>query len=336
MKILILWLAKHTGLFALSRRLTRRGLRILCYHGIWLGPAHYGNFLFMSAEKFRQRVRFLAKSSYPVISLDEAVAGLEAGTLPDCATVITIDDGWYGTYKHMVPALAEADLPATIYATTYYTDAQRPVFNLAVPYMFSVATKVVVDLSSLGPPFPAAVDLNNPDAREQAARAVIEYGEVDLDGAGRHELCQRLGALIGVDYATLDRDRYFHLMTMEELRDANTSGVDIQLHTHRHRFPSDDLERAAREIEENRSRLSEITPEQRHHFCYPSGIYTPSVWPKLAELGIASATTMEQGIAYPETDKFALARLSDGESVHPLAFEAELAGFNELIRRLRR
>ena len=59
MKIVVFRLAKALGLFALSRWLTRRGLRILCYHGIWLGEGHYGNFLFMSPEVFAGRMAFL-------------------------------------------------------------------------------------------------------------------------------------------------------------------------------------------------------------------------------------------------------------------------------------
>lgn len=336
MKIMVLWLAKHMGLFALSRRLTRRGVRILCYHGIWLGPRHYGNFLFMSPEKFRQRIRFLRNSPYPVISLDEAVSGLAAGTLPDCATVITIDDGWYGTYRHMVPELATAKLPATIYSTTYYTESQTPIFGLAVAYMFSVAPKAMVDLSSLGPVFSDSVDLASPDARELAIQTVMEYGEEELDRTGRHELCGRLGTLIGVDYAELDRNRVFHLMTFDELKDTAARGIGIQLHTHRHRFRTNDPADNEREIEDNRSRLQAISTQPLKHFCYPSGEYEPSAWPQLTKFGIVSATTTDQGLAYADSEALALDRLSDGERVHMLAFEAELAGFNELLRRFRR
>ncbi|MBM3585043.1 MAG: hypothetical protein FJX36_11660 [Alphaproteobacteria bacterium] len=106
MKLALLRAAKAVGLFGLSRLLTRRSLRILCYHGVWLGEGTFGNYLFMRPETFRARMRLLASLGYPVLGLDEAVERLAAGTLPACATVITIDDGWYGTYRHMVDALA--------------------------------------------------------------------------------------------------------------------------------------------------------------------------------------------------------------------------------------
>ena len=134
LKLTVFVLAKYLGLFALSRHLTRRGLRILCYHGIWIGTGHFGNFLFMQPAKFAQRMAFLAKSDFPVLPLAEAVARFRDGTHPDGCTVITIDDGWYGSFKHMVPVLAAEKLPATFYVTTYYAMKQKPVINVALTY----------------------------------------------------------------------------------------------------------------------------------------------------------------------------------------------------------
>jgi len=303
MKRALLRLAKACGLFALSRWLTRRDLRILCYHGIWLGPGQFGDFLYMSADKFRERVRFLEQAPYPVVTLDAAVAGLADGSLPDAATVITIDDGWYGTQAHMVPALAKAGLPATLYSTTYYAETQQPVFHMIVRYMLSVAPAAEVDLSALGPPFAGTVDLAAPGARGGLGAQVIGHGERELDRAGRTDLARRLGELIGVDFATLDAGRVFHMMTLDELRAAPGQGIDVQLHTHRHHFPS--------------------------------GESTPAAFDTLRDLGIASVTTTEQGLVRAGANVYALPRLLDGESVDLVEFEAELSGFGDLVRRLR-
>ena len=67
MKQWIFHLAKYTGLFALCRRITARNLRILAYHGIWLGQGHYGNYLFMSAGKFAARMQKIQALGYPVL-----------------------------------------------------------------------------------------------------------------------------------------------------------------------------------------------------------------------------------------------------------------------------
>ena len=96
---LILRIAKLLGLFILARRRTLGDLRILCYHGAAIGDESlFRPNLFMTRETFEGRMKFLADHRYPVISLNEAVKGLKNGSLPPAATVITIDDGWYGTY----------------------------------------------------------------------------------------------------------------------------------------------------------------------------------------------------------------------------------------------
>ena len=116
---------KEGLLFALSRRVSRKSLRILAYHGLWTTPGYqYGNHLFMQPEQFEQRMTWLRNSRYPVLPLDEAVQRLDDGSLPDHAVVITIDDGWSSTYTHMLPILEGLGLPATVYVTTWYADHQ--------------------------------------------------------------------------------------------------------------------------------------------------------------------------------------------------------------------
>ena len=111
MKLLILRLARLFGLFRIARRLTGKDLRILGYHGIWFLRGHFGNRLFMSAAEFDSRMKWLSKSPYKVLSLDQAIERISKGTLETQCVVVTIDDGWYGTYRYMLPALSGPLLP---------------------------------------------------------------------------------------------------------------------------------------------------------------------------------------------------------------------------------
>jgi peptidoglycan/xylan/chitin deacetylase (PgdA/CDA1 family) len=335
MKILILRTAKAFGLFALSRWLTRRGLRILCYHGIWLGEGHYGNFLFMSPQKFADRMAFLAAAGYPLLPLDEAVGRLKAGSLPPGATAVTIDDGWHGTYRYMLPALEAHGLPATVYVTTYFAERQYPVFDLVVRYLLDRGEGRQLDLSDLGVPGGGTVRLDTAVARAEAGEKIMIYGNEGLDAEERHAFGARLAAALDQDYGALVRDKVFHLMSAEELADAVGRGLDIQLHTHRHRTPLGDPDGLAREIADNRARLEPIAGHSLHHFCYPSGVYDRHIWPQLAALQIESATTIEQGLNFPGAEPLGLKRLLDGQEVELIEFEAELCGFVELTRLLR-
>ena len=55
----------------------------------------------------------------------------------------------------------------------------------------------------------------------------------------------------------------------------------------------------------------------------------------LAAVGVKSATTIEPGLNYPDTPRFALRRLMDGHPVSDIEFEAEMTGFMEIVRALR-
>ncbi len=136
----LLQAARAGGLFALSRRASRKSLRILAYHGLWTTPGYqYGNHLFMTPQQFERRMIWLRNSRFPILPLAEAVQRLDDGSLPDHAVVITIDDGWSSTYSHMLPILEKLGLPATIYITTWYSEHQLPVVNVAVDYILKRA-----------------------------------------------------------------------------------------------------------------------------------------------------------------------------------------------------
>src|SRR3546814_5638525 len=76
---------------------------------------HFRPGLFMGKETFAARMALLARQGYPVIALDIAVAALPTGQWPRGATIVTIDDGWFGTYRQMAPVLRAHGFPALLY-----------------------------------------------------------------------------------------------------------------------------------------------------------------------------------------------------------------------------
>lgn len=326
----LLLLARFLGLFSLARHITRHDWRILAYHGIWLGDGHFGNHLFMRADTFARRMELLRERGYTVLPLGEL---LEHGEDHDAPVAITIDDGWLGTYRHMLPVLEAERFPATLYLYTGYVQEQRPVAEVALGYLFHRAgeqglARVPVQAGATG----AAPSESSRPLNEAASLAAETLRTLPTPEA-RHEYITGLAEQIGVNFRQICDERWLHLMTAEEVADAARRGLDMQLHTHAHTTTQDGQDVLAQQIEANRDTIASITGSRAAEFCYPSGVYTAENWPTLRECGVNSATTTEQGLAGPDVNPYALPRLMDGESVSALEFEAELSGFMTLARK---
>jgi len=332
--LVILRSARLIGLFALARRLTARDLRILCYHGAALRDEHrFSPGLFMSKETFAARMRFLMQHGYPVISLTDAIAGLPEGDWPNRATVITIDDGWYGTYREMAPVLREQGFPATLYVASYYLEKQTQVFNVAANYVLWRADRRTLELAEVTEELSGSYDLADAGQRATAIQRLSDFADTRCSTEARQMLFRQICEAVGVDADEIEGARLCAFMSVEEARELQASGIDIQLHSHRHRFPSHSFEAAQAEVEDNRRRLVPINGTPLQHFCYPSGEYEPHQLAWLPHLGIASATTIEAGFTRAGDSPYELRRFLDSERVSPIEFEAEMSGFLELIRR---
>jgi peptidoglycan/xylan/chitin deacetylase (PgdA/CDA1 family) len=327
---LVLYLMKFIGLFRLARHVTGRGLRIICYHGFAVADEYkYRSTLFIRDDFFRKRVEYLRRERYPILPLRDALDALAAGRLPPCATVITMDDGWRGVYTVALPIIRELEIPVTVYVTTYYVENRMPVYTVTVSYLFWRATPQLIHL----PRGIGTFDLECEAA--EAEEAAQNFGAA-LPPGDRLEFLKELASALGVSFYEIERQHLFEVMDEQQLRSLAAAGVDIQLHSHRHQWPLYDREMVESEIAENRRFLQRAVSRPLEHFCYPSGVYGLHQAEWLAELGVKSATTIDPGLNYSHTSRFALRRLVDGGSVSEIEFAAEMTGFMELVRLLRR
>lgn len=329
MKKIIYYCAKYTGFFWLSRKLFKKRLRILCYHGFTMQEEHqFVPGLFIKPEILNKRMQYLADKKYNIITLQEAYDLKQHRNFPDDAVVLTIDDGFYSVFKEALPIFQKYDFPATLYLTSYYFDRNCPIFNLAVRYMFHKTNKSNVSLASLSIP-----DLMSQDDSD-APDKIINFGVSLKTEEERSSLARELGALLAVDYDALNDSRILNLIALAELKELIAGKIDIQLHTHRHRFPTDP-ETATYEIEENKKNIDRHLPAPMTHFCYPSGDWSPDHWPILAEQKILTATTCEPKLIDYDMPDYSLGRILDSSRVSQIEFEAEVSGFNEIIRAIK-
>ena len=330
----ILIVAKYTGAFAICRMMTAGDLRILCYHGAaLLDENEYSPGLFMTEATFAKRLRFLRDHGFNVLPLDAAIPQLKQATLPAAPVVITIDDGWYGTFRHFYPALKRFGAPATLYITTYYYETQTQVFNVAVSYAMWKARDRSFDLGDLNRGLEGEFGLNVFRDRQKAADILIAEAE-KLTALERQQFLRQIYQLLALDGDALEDSRAFCFVNEDEAREMAANGISCQLHTHRHRFPADDAPAARLEISDNRASMASISDEPLVHFCYPDGVYQPEQAEILHDLGVVSATTNDYGFNKPDKDPYRLSRFLDSERISDLEFEAEMAGFFEMVRRL--
>jgi peptidoglycan/xylan/chitin deacetylase (PgdA/CDA1 family) len=324
--------ARATKLFSLSRRITARKLRILCYHGIWLGPEHWGDFLFMSRERFTRRIEMIQSLGFNVISLADAVSALDTDALPENSLVITIDDGWYGSYLHMFPALKEAEMPFTVYAYTQPMLQHTPVLDVLVQYLVKTSNAVTLDLSNLDEEARDNYNLKNRESRLQAITKIVELLQSTVEDNSWRDILHQLAEMLDIDIEPLIEKRVFNLMTLQELAQVPSFGGTVELHTHTHKLEFGRLDQIRGTIEDNRKYIEQIIDGTPQHFCYPSGYHTPEIYSNLAHLDIRTATTTDPGFIDNSTNRLALPRICDGESTSEIAFEAELCGALELKR----
>lgn len=316
-----------------SRALTKRGIRILGYHGFAADDAaDFQPMLFMRPVTFRARMERLLERSYRVIPLGEAIERLERDDVEPGLVVLTIDDGWHGIHEHALPVLRALHLPATVYVCTYYVDHQMPVVNVLLRYVLWRATAGHLSLKALGAGLDGEYPLVDVASRGRLAGELARRVDDDFAPQDRLTVVERIARMAGVDIAGVLRNRSFHFMNRVQLADLAEAGVDLQLHTHRHRFPADSREDCAREVALNRDNLRSLTSGKLEHFCYPSGDHQQHQKAWLADLGIVSATTTRHGLCYAGSDRYALPRFLDSEAYGPETFDAALSGLLALAR----
>lgn len=329
---ILLHSARALGAFRLSRHLTRRQLRILCYHGFSVGSEFVQlPGMFMRAETFARRMAMLDHLGFPVISLDEAVDRLKLDLISSSEIVITFDDGWASNLSIAYPILKTHRFPATIYVTTEHLLYGTEVFNVVLHYLFLSSPLRSVTFEGIHPEIDGHYDVK-PNARP-AVLAIIRAATQHLSLGERQACLGRIAAALGSDiHAVLEGER-FRLLKAEQISELSREGVAVELHTHTHDLPTESAEAARVEITQNRQAVEALTGKRPRHFCYPSGVHGEKHPEWLSAMGIKSATTCDPGLNDSTANLLLLRRYLDQESFSDIEFEAWITGFSHLVRR---
>jgi len=329
----VLSFAKRTGAFDLMIRSGFRGdrLLVLAYHGVAMEDEHKWNSSLYVTQKFlRRRFELLNDNGCTVLALGEAIDRLYSSSLPQRAVAITFDDGGYNFFAKALPVVSEFEFPVTVYLTTYYSVFNRPVFPVAADYLLWKARGNSIDLRDLVGGN-GRFDLSSISSRKAARDQIVSFGGTrSLSAREKDDLLAELARRLSIDYQEFCDARLMSLMDQSEVSSISRAGVDIQLHTHRHRVPSE-KNTFLKEIRDNADVIRSTTGRSPSHLCYPSGEYSSLMFPWLREANIASATTCETALVGTGTERFAIPRLVDTAHLSEVEFEGWLAGVSHFL-----
>jgi peptidoglycan/xylan/chitin deacetylase (PgdA/CDA1 family) len=326
---------KTGGIFSLIKQSKWRQERLLiiAYHGVSLEDEHeWDPELFIHPDFFRTRMQMLKKLGCTVLPLGEAIRRLYENDLPENCIALTFDDGYYDFYKVVLPVLKEFNFPATVYLTTYYVQYNRPVLDSVCSYLLWKAGNTTLDLLRITGDS-SKIYLSSAEARASVSNHLLEFARKNnFSAEEKDHLAAELARQLKIDYEALCAKRILHLLNPNEVRHLAAEGIDIQLHTHRHRSPLN-LQLFSREINDNRKSIEEMTGSRATHFCYPSGNFDNAFFAWLEDLDVVSATTCDPGFASRDSNPLLLPRLVDTSTLSPIEFEGWLAGVSAALPR---
>jgi len=302
----------------------RKRLLILGYHGISLADEHlWDGGVYMPPQMFRRRLSILQEAKYNVLPLETAVQQLYDGSLPPRALALVFDDGFHDFASVAAPILAEFGYPATVYLSTYYSQFNRPIFDIMLRYLLWKGPRRSISLPGI---LADTVVLDNAGQRHVIEKVRTAAFASRMTGNEKDKLLAKIANALDIDYEELCRKRLLQTMNADEVRAMKTQGYDIQLHTHRHRV-SRNAELFAREILQNREWIEQtIGGATPVHFSFPGGVWEPVTQEWLTRLGIQTGVTCIPALADRHSDRLRLPRFVDNASVGEQAFRAWIAG----------
>lgn len=307
----------------LTRRLPGRRSRprILMYHRV----AHllrdpWG--LAVAPARFAEQLDILRRQR-TVLPLDDLIARLRAGSLADDAVAVTFDDGYADNLHNARPALATADVPATLFLASALIGSSRGFWwDELTQMILARETPVATEIDLLGHVVALHLASPEPGDRDPAWRAWQEprtgrqrayiaiwrrlQGLVpEAQGRAMAAMRDQLG-----NPGTCEADR---IMTVEEVRAMIADGlVRLGGHTAHHpALPALAPAEQRNEVLAGRNAIERLTGDRVRGFAYPYGATCEQTRAIVAECGFEWAcTTAADTPMHGRSDPYALPRLA--------------------------
>lgn len=281
---------------------------VLAYHRV--GPAT-APFRKVTVDNFRAQMEWLRRHC----------AVLQPAQLRDaverppqrCPILVTFDDGYHDYFEYAVPILREVGVPAVNFVATQFIDDGAPFWWDLIDLACQRTRQTAVVLPWSDARLPAGTPEQRMRIYRECQRHLKTVSNDDKDA-----LLPRMFEALGVDRKDIDLPR--QVMTWEQMRatqDVTTYGGHLHSHPLVSRIDSSRLEL---EFQRSHARMSAELGAVPTLFAYPDGDITEAAKAAVRRHGYHMAFGIIEGLVTPQTDWFAIARLTGPATVADLAW----------------
>lgn len=277
------------------------------------------------ATHFNSQCAYIAKS-YSVISLGEVASALRGErSLPDNATVITVDDGYRDFFDVAYPILREYRLAATVFLVTDFVDGKEWLWTDKLRYCIQRTRLPRVEIT-IPTGETIRFELNNEEQRSKAA-SVLNQVTKKLPDKARRGMIGQLPELLETELPKTAPSEYAPL-TWKMIRRMSRDGFEFGAHTENHpilsRIESEvDLRQ---QIVRSKIRVEEEIGMPVSHFSYPNGGFDERSLNVVRRAGFQSAVTVQCGLNPLNSDPFLLKRIGVEPDISEAKFQHWISG----------
>ncbi|MCW8866502.1 MAG: polysaccharide deacetylase family protein [Colwellia sp.] len=305
----------HKLLSFAGKIFAKNKLSILIYHQVFAeqDPMRVSE---PDAEAFRWQME-LIKKYYTPLSISEALAHLDNGTLPANAVCITFDDGYINNLEVAAPILNALDIPATVYVATAFSNGEN-MWNDRLIDLVSAPQLSQLDISILGEDVIKLTDLSVRNKTAQYLIGKIKY----LSILERKKIISQLYQANGVDEFPRK------MMSPAQIKQLHEKGIEIGAHTVDHPILKVlSVDEQLIQIKASKQALADIIGTKVKGFAYPNGKldvdYDSNTRDIVEQLDFEYAVSTNWGFSIKQSDKFQLKRFTPWDKT-PLKFHLRL------------
>lgn len=322
------------GVQAFLRRLHRRRLLVLCYHGVVAGDHagdrhEYRNTV--AAFDFERQMRHLARHFSPVSAarvLDWIDGGRE---LPDRAVLVTFDDGYRNNLTQALPVLQRCGVPAIVFVTTGHIGSCELLWPTEVELRVERGGASAI-------PMPDGTSVPLPADREARIRVSDDARRrcKSLADAERQSYLDQLRVATTLDREVVDAE-LVDFLDWDQVRQLHAEGVAIGAHTVSHPILTKiEPEQLASELTASKRIIEAELGVECPWLAYPNGgaeDFSPGVLDAVEKAGYRVAFSLMDGLnAAVPPNRFAIDRISVPGHVGPVVFGTRTSGLHSRLR----